>query len=272
MRRSLIQLLVLVLVFYGGLCLAAFLFQERLVYFPSGPPEVTPDAFGLAYEELELETADGVHVAGWWLPAAGEARGALLVCHGNAGNIAHRLLLARSFLDMGLSVLLFDYRGYGASGGRPSEEGTYLDAVAAYEHARARGFAPERIAAYGESLGGAVAIELALRRPLAALVVESAFTSLADVGRVHYPWLPVRWLCRLRYANEQKLAALTARLLVVHSPADELVPFDHARRLVAALPGAELLETRGGHNDGGHLLEPQWRERIERFLLAALGN
>ncbi len=271
MRRSLLQLLALLLLLYGGLCLAAFLFQSRLVYFPGGPPAITPDALGLAYEDVDLETADGVRIAGWWLPA-NEPRGALVLCHGNAGNVGDRLLLARSFVDMGLSVLLFDYRGYGRSDGRPGEEGTYLDAVAAHDHVtRVRGVAPARVAVYGESLGGAVGIELARRREVGALVVESAFTSLTDVGRLHYPWLPVRWLGRIRYASEAKLASLTVPLLVIHSPADELVPFAHALRLAAARPGAELLETAGAHNDGGHLLRAEWRARVERFVTESLG-
>jgi len=175
-----------------------------------------------------------------------------LISHGNAGTVAERLELARAFVAMGRSVLLYDYRGYGRSQGRPSEEGTYLDAEAAFDWLTARGLAPQAIAAYGESLGGAVSIELARRRDPARLIVEATFTSLPDIGARAYPWLPVHLLSRIRYDNIAKAPELTLPVLVLHSPEDELVPFAHAHRLYDALGGERrLVETGGPHNAGG---------------------
>jgi hypothetical protein len=169
-------------------------------------------------------------------------------------------------------VLLFDYRGYGRSTGRPSEAGTYRDAEAAWRHlVETRGVDPERLILHGESLGGAVALELATRRPAAALVLESAFTSLPDLGARLYPVLPVRWLSRIRYDNSARVPGLRMPLLVIHSPADEIVPFADGQALFDAAPGPkEFLATSGGHNDGGFLRQAEWQDRVADFVRRAL--
>lgn len=178
----LLRVLALLVVGYATLCLLVFLLQARLVYFPGPAPRATPSERGLEHRELELATGDGERLHGWFLPREG-ARGAVLVCHGNAGSIEQRIELARAFHELGWAVLLFDYRGYGNSTGKPSEEGTYRDAEAAAEHlTRVEGLAPEQIVLYGESLGAAVALELATRRSCAALIAESTFTSLPDMA------------------------------------------------------------------------------------------
>jgi hypothetical protein len=265
----LLRTLALLLIGYGGLCLLLYVFQARLVFFPGPPPAV--DAAALGFEEVRLATEDGVELHGWFLPAAG-ARGAVLVCHGNAGSIEQRVPVARAFHGLGWAVLLFDYRGYGASAGRPSEQGTYGDAEAAYRNlVEARGFTPERIALYGESLGAAVAVELAREHPVAALVAESAFTSLPDIGAEAYPFFPVRWLARYRYDNLAKVGRLEVPLLLVHSPQDEIVPVQHSRRLLpAAREPKRLLLTEGGHNDGGFLRRAEWVAEVGEFLEEAL--
>lgn len=263
----LLRLLFVLAAGYVVVCLLVFLFQARLVYFPGPAPSVTPAEFGLEHRELELTTSDGERVHAWFLPRP-DARGAVLVSHGNAGNIEMRLELARVYLELGWSVLLYDYRGYGESTGSPSEAGTYLDAEAAYEHlARVEGLAPERIVLHGESLGVAVALELALRRPVAAVIAESAFTSLPDMAAEVYPFLPGRLLARIRYDNLAKVARLGVPLLLIHSPDDEIVPVEHARRLFAAAhEPRELLLTEGGHNGGGFLRRAEWRARVGAFL------
>ncbi len=251
---------------YLLVCFAAWLFQDRLVWYPGPAPTLTPAAIGAPFEELELRARDGATVHAWHVKADAP-RGAVLVCHGNAGNIENRLLLAQAFRAMALDVLLFDYRQYGRSRGVLSEEGTYLDAEATLDHLAARGFGPERTAVFGESMGGAVAVELACRRPVGALVVEDTFTSLADVGASVYPWLPVRWITRAKYASIDKLAGLKTPLLVIHSPDDELVPLGHGERIFAAYPGPKtFLKTGGAHGAGGFLENPAWMEQVRKFL------
>jgi hypothetical protein len=263
----LLRFLVILVIGYAALCLVVYLTQAKLVYFPGPVPRTTPADSGLEFRELELRTRDGVGLHGWFLPAQ-DARGAVLVSHGNAGTIEFRVELARAFVELGWSVLLYDYRGYGKSAGSPDEQGTYRDAEAAYEHlTTALGFAPGRVVLFGESLGGAVTIELARHRPCAAVICESAFTSLPDVGAKAYPFLPVRWIARFRYDGLAKVAELGVPLLLIHSPADEIVPVEHARRLFAAAREPKrLLLTGGGHNDGGFQQRPEWRTEVGSFL------
>jgi uncharacterized protein len=269
-RRRLNWILALV-VFGGAYLLIAFgywFWQDRLVYFPGVPAGAPPPAAGLEVREEWIGTSDGERLHAWLSRPGGETKGAVLVCHGNGGNLAMRLPLAETFGAMGLAVLLFDYRGYGASSGKPSEEGTYLDAEAAHDFlAKATGIPPERITAYGESLGGAVAIELARRRKVGAVIVESAFTSMADIGSSIYPWLPVRLLLRSRYESAAKIGALGVPVLVIHSPEDDLIPFEHGKRLFAAASEPKrFLSTSGRHNDWGFSQRGEWRDQVREFL------
>jgi len=281
LRSLFVSLLKAALVAYLIACVAACAFQSRLIWFPGGPPRTAPSDYGLAHREVELTTGDGVRLHAWRIDAP-EPRGIVVYCHGNAGSIEQRIDAAEALVRLGASVLLFDYRGYGRSAGRPSEEGTYLDAEAAWEAAtREAGFPPERVIAWGESLGGAVAIELARRRTVGGLVTEAAFTSLPDVAAVHYRWLPVRWIARVQYASLDKVPGLRVPWLLLHSPDDEIVPFDHAERLLAAaragrdgVEGAapvELVRTAARHNDGGFLRAPAAAEAIGRLLDRVLG-
>ncbi|MCE9595029.1 MAG: alpha/beta hydrolase [Planctomycetes bacterium] len=252
---------------YLAVCVAAWAFERKLVYFPGPAPTTTPREFGLEYVDAPLTTSDGVALSAWFLPARAP-RVAVLVCHGNAGSIENRIDKARVFVELGASVLLFDYRGYGASAGSPSEEGTYLDAECAFDEL-ARCAPGLAVVAYGESLGGAIAVELARRRPLAGLILDSTFTSLPAVGANAYPWLPVRLLARTRYDSEAKLATLDVPVLVAHSRGDRVVPFEHGRALhAAAKRPVAFVETRGGHNEGGLLLAADSARAVADFLAA----
>jgi uncharacterized protein len=257
--------LVLVLVLgYLAVCALVYALQDRLVWFPGPPPSVDPGMLGLPYEEARITTEEGIALHGWFLLGGPEA---VLVSHGNAGSVAERLPLADAFLGMGRSVLLYDYRGYGRSEGRPDEEGTYRDAVAAFDWLVARGFSPGRITAYGESLGAAVSVELARRRAPGRLILEHAFVSVPEIGAQVYPWLPVRLLSRIQYDSLAAAPELRLPVLIVHSPEDELVPIGNGRKLYEALPGPKrFLETGGGHNDGGFLQREAWHEAVRRFL------
>jgi len=242
-------------------------FERHQMYYPVRDLEATPDLAGMEYEEVETTAADGVRIHGWWIPAAG-GRGAVLFCHGNAGNISHRLESAAVFIRLGFNVLIFDYRGFGRSEGSPDEQGTYLDAEAAYRHLREeKGIAPERIVIFGRSLGGAVAIELARREKAAALIVESTFTSAEEMGKLIYPFLPVGLLIRNKYDSLAKVGELSLPVLVVHSPDDELVPFEQGERLFrAAAEPKEFLAIRGGHGDGFLVTGPAYEAGIDSFL------
>jgi len=261
---------------YGALLLALYLGQAHLLYLPGIPSRelsATPQQIGLAYEDLQFEAEDGVRLHGWYVPADG-ARGTVLFFHGNAGNISHRLDSLRIFHGLGLNVLIFDYRGYGQSEGRPSEEGTRLDAIAAWRQlVDARGESPDRIVLFGRSLGAALAAWLAARERPAALILESAFTSVPDLAAELYWWLPARMLSRLEYATRDYLAGARGPVLVVHSRDDEIIPYSHGRALYeAARPPRAFLELRGDHNTGFLLSEASYVRGLDAFLSAHLAH
>ncbi len=246
--------LLLLLLLYGGLLLFVFLYQERLLFLadlPSRQVETTPAALDLAYEPVTLTTSDRVRLHGWFLPAA-QARGVLLFCHGNAGNISHRLDSLRIFHELGVGILIFDYRGYGRSQGRPTEAGTYRDAEAAWQYlVRERHVEPGRIILFGRSLGAAVAAHLATRHQPGALSMESCFTSVPDMAARLYPLLPVRLLSRFSYNVLDFVPQISSPLLVIHSRNDEIIPFSHGERIFAAArPPKTFLELKGDHNRG----------------------
>ncbi len=213
--------------------------------------DATGRELGRPFEDVSFRAADGAELNGWFYPASTNSeRGgvAIVFCHGNAGNISHRLDASKAMLSTGVAVFLFDYRGYGRSQGKPSEEGTYLDAEAAYDWVAAKGF--KRIVVYGESLGGAVACELALRRPAAALVLQSTFTSIPDIGAKLFPWLPVRRIATIRYDTVAKLPTVTVPVLVMHSRTDRLIPYSHAERNFAAAREPKFFcDLDGEHNN-----------------------
>lgn len=237
-----------------GLCgLFAMLwhFEHSQVYHPDRVVVPTREALGRESEDVWFKAEDGTQLNGWFYPhenSKNPGAVAVLFCHGNAGNISHRVSMCGAMLEAGVSVLVFDYRGYGASAGRPSETGTYQDAQAAYHWLKARGFA--RIVAFGESLGGGVASELAVREPLAGLILQGTFTSIADVGAELFPWLPVRWMSRIKYDTYSRLPRIQVPLLIMHSREDTLIRFHHAERNYTAANQPKLLwELQGDHND-----------------------
>lgn len=261
--------------YFGAVLLGAYLLlvgvvyvaQSALVYFPTHDVYATPDQFGLRYEPIRFETADGLSLHGWYLPGDPE-RETLLFFHGNAGNITHRLDSLLIFSELGLNVLIFDYRGYGQSQGKPGEQGTYLDAEAALNYlAAARGVPQSRLIYFGRSLGGAVAARLASVKPPKLLIVESTFTSVPDLGAELYRFLPVRLLSRLDYPTEKYLKSFNRPVLIVHSRDDEIINFRHAQALYAAAAGPkEFLELRGDHNTGFMLDRTHYVRGLKAFL------
>ena len=271
-----ITLLVVVAVLAAALGLL-WLFQRRLLYFPT-PGPVPPAASVLpGAEDVTFETSDGLRLAGWFVPAppggpadrGGRTRPAVLVCNGNGGDRSMRAPLAAALSRMGLAVLLFDYRGYGGNPGRPTEAGLAADARAALGYLAGRPEVdPERVIYFGESLGAAVALRLATERPPAALVLRSPFASLAEVGRRHYPVLPVSLLLRDRYDSAALAGRLDAPLLVVAGGRDQIVPAGHSRRLFDAAPQPKRLVVLDGadHNDDELLTGPRLLAELRTFL------
>lgn len=254
---------------YCGFVLLLYFSQSRLVYYPETGREIiaTPERIGLPYEEIRLTTSDGVGLNGWFIPAA-QPRGTVLFLYGNAGNISHRLDSVQMFNRLGYSTLIFDYRGYGNSSGTPTEQGTYRDAEAAWRYLTEQRHVPAcRIGLFGESMGGAIAAYLAAREKPAALVIASGFTSVPDLAQHIYPYLPVRWLARIRYDTRAYLRTQAAPVLIAHSPQDEIVPYEHGQALYAAAnPPKQFLELAGGHNDGFIFMREDWVGVLGDFL------
>lgn len=222
-----------------------------LLYFPSRAILQTPADAGLAFESLELATEDGQRLHAWWIPGQPPSSGHLLFCHGNAGNIGDRVLNAALLSAVGFDVLLFDYRGYGQSSGRPDEHGTYHDAHAALVALRQRpGLDPNRIFYLGESLGGAVALHLALASPPHGLILQSTFTSVRQAAREHYWFIP-SVLISDAYPSLRRIAELRAPLLVLHGDRDDIIPLAHGQALLDAAPAPKRLRVFAGlgHND-----------------------
>ncbi len=263
----LLSIIAIAIGLYVALVALAYLFQERLLYFPLRGLSATPATIGLAYETVSIKTEDGVQISGWFIPAE-RARGTLLFFHGNAGNISHRLDSIAVFHRLGLNTLIIDYRGYGQSQGKPSEQGTYLDAAAAWRYlVEERQIPPWEIIIFGRSLGGAVAAWLVHTHPPRALILESTFTSVPDVAAQAYPFLPVRQLGRIQYNTLERLPEIEVPLLIVHSPDDNVIPYSHGQKLFAAAnQPKEFLEIRGGHNDGFIISAQTYEAKFEAFI------
>jgi pimeloyl-ACP methyl ester carboxylesterase len=261
------------------LCVAAWVYlsQRRLLYRPTRTVAATPAEVGLDHEEVELVNGLGTRLHAWWVPCEG-ARFTLLFSHGNGGNISHRLESLRIFHDLGLSVLVYDYSGYGRSRGEPSEAATRSDARAAWDWLARSGIAPESVIVFGRSLGGGVAARLAA--DLAAegvspggVILESTFTSVPDMAARLYPWLPVRLLTRFRYDSAAALAGVRAPALFAHSPEDEVVPYDLGRALYEGYGGPKtFVEMRGGHNGGYLLMGQGYADALAAFLAGLPGR
>jgi fermentation-respiration switch protein FrsA (DUF1100 family) len=259
--------------------LLAYLMRVRLLnallYFPTRELDETPASGGLRYEDLAFRTDDGETLHGWWVPAPhGRALGHVLFFHGNAGNISHRVVDAQLLAAEGFDVLLFDYRGYGRSTGRPDEDGTYRDARAAHGALRSRPTVePSRIFYLGESLGGGVALALALEAPPAGIVLRSAFTGIKAMGRLHYPLVP-GFVVPDAYPSLRRISALRCPLLVLHGERDDLVPIAEGQALFAAAPEPKSLVVLpgAGHNDLLAVAGPRQARAVAEWARAIIAG
>ena len=227
---------------------------------------------GLPLEEVWFQSGDGAKLFGWYVENAATSP-VVLWCHGNAGNIINRLENLREFYRIGLSVFIFDYRGYGRSQGSPSEEGLYRDAVGAYDYlTRTRMIRPERIVVFGRSLGAAVAAEVASQKPAAGLILESSFPSIEAVAKFHYGGLPVHWLLGAEFRLIDRLPQLSLPKLIIHGDQDDIIPLELGRQVFeAAKPPKFFYVIKGAdHNNTYHVGGESYFQRFAEFVQAAI--
>lgn len=272
--KSTIHILLLLLLALAGFALWLRHNESRLIYFPERTLEGNPLQAGLAYQDVWLHSDDGIKLHGWFMPSRQPSGLTLLLLHGNAGNISHRMDKYAVLLGLGVNIFALDYRGYGSSMGEPSEAGLYRDADAAYRYLTGqRGITPQQLILYGESLGSAVAVDLASKQPSGGVILEEAFTSAADVAQQMYPFLPMRWLVRSKFDTLDKIARINAPLLILHSQDDELFPLSYAQQLLAAArPPKQLVVLHGGHNDAFVVSAKLYRATLQRFFAACIAT
>jgi len=254
--------------------------EKRSLFYPSREIEYLPKGSGMDFEDVFFKTPDNLELNGWFVPAK-DAACTVLFCHGNAGNISHRLAKLSFFQALGCNIFIFDYRGYGKSKGAPSEKGLYNDVQGAYNYllsrkdrpsptfegkALSRKIAPGQIIGYGESIGGAVIIDLASKDRLAALIIDSSISNAKDMVKIIYPFLPY-WVLSSRWDSVNKIKSITIPKLIIHSINDEIVPYRLGRRLFESAPQPkEFLQIRGGHNSCFFESEGILKEKIADFL------
>ncbi len=262
-------------IFLAMLVALAFLWwtQRSLMYFPSSAPVASAGQAIAGAQDVQLVTRDGLRLGAWFVPGSGPPpRPTVLIANGNAGDRSDRVPLAAALSRAGYSVLLFDYRGYGGNAGSPTEAGLLDDARAAADHLRDRDDVDHaRIAYLGESLGSGVVTALAVERPPVALVLRSPFTSFAEVGSHHYPWLPVALFIRDRYPIDEQIQRVTAPVLIIAGDADDIVPLRFSRAVYekAAQPKRLVVIDRAGHNSPEFLAGARMMTAIIQFLESA---
>ena len=242
-------------------------FEFHQLYLPHPQELTTPKAYHWPYEDIWLTTSDGKPLHGWWIPSTDTRAPVMLMCHGQGGNISDRLPKVALWRKLGASVFLIDYRGYGRSGGSPSEEGLYKDGDAAYLWVQKR-FQEQRIFIYGTSLGGGVATEMAVRHPTATgLILEDTFTSIEDMARYRYAKLPVDWLVSESFDNQEKIPKITMPVMIFHSKDDEKVPFEMGRALYDAAPKPKyFVQLSGPHDAAYSICSAVYTAALSRFL------
>ena len=255
--------------------IVAMIFENRFIFFPSKFPDgMYEDARSIPrLKECWINTDDGVKIHGWFAQAD-SAICTLVISHGNAGNLSHRIDFIRRLRRSGFNVLMFDYRGYGKSEGAPSEAGVYSDGRAAFDHALdLPGVDPRKIILWGTSLGGAIAVDVALHRHAAGLILESTFSSAKDVARLAYPYLPVQFTLRARFNSIDKIQSIRIPLLQMHGNKDRIVAFELGKKLFrAANEPKEFYTIEGADHNNTYIIGGEaYLERVRSFVLRTLG-
>ncbi len=266
-RRMLFLPVIALVGVYLCICLYLYFFQNRFLFYPTHDIAVTPDQAGLVYSEQFLDLPGGEKIHSWYLPGD-SAKPTVLFLHGNGGNVGHRIEHLQFLFSLGVNTLIIDYRGYGRSSGKPSETNMYADAELAYDWlTQEKGVPVEKLFLFGESIGGAVAVDLASRKKVAGVIVESSFTSLRDIAHHSFPLVPTGLLLRSDFNSIAKLPLVSAPILVTHSPDDDIIPFFFGQRLFeSAKPPKKFVRLFGGHNDRAYLTDPVYIQSFRQFL------
>ena len=267
--QEIIKLIPWLVAVYALICVATYFGNRLFMYFPD-PTRAAPAEAGLdSVKEIEIAVADGVTLIAWYAPAK-EDQPTILYFHGNAANAAHRAPKIETIRENGFGVFYLNNRGYGGSGGSPTEENNVADAIAAYDHLTGLGVPAGRIVAYGESLGSGQAVRLAAERPIAAVVLEAPLTSTVDVARSTYFWLPLGLLITDKYNNERNISSVTAPVLVLHGEQDAVIPVEMGLRVYRAAREPKRIELfpKGAHSD---LFDHAAWEKTRAFLVSPGG-
>lgn len=241
--------------------------QPQMIFYPMPRLEQTPGNWGLDYEDVSFNTEDGVQLHGWYIPHLRSER-VLLFFHGNAGNISHRRESIEIFHRLGLNVLIFDYRGYGQSKGKPSEQGLYQDATAAWRFlTEQKGFAPAQVIIFGRSLGGAIAAKLAAGVQARGLILESTFSSARDFAKQAFKVLARLVVIRYDFNTAEYVEQVEDPVLVLHSPDDEIMPFSLGKKVFeSANQPKQFIHMRGDHNSGFYLSQPEYEQQLASWI------
>jgi pimeloyl-ACP methyl ester carboxylesterase len=261
------SLFIIILSIYILLLILLYFFQSSFVYFPSKKLAYSPAEIGLDFEDVFMVCEDNIQLHGWYIHCK-QKKGIVLFFHGNAGNISYRLDTIAMFTGIGYDVFIFDYRGYGKSQGKPSEEGTYLDALAAWNYLlQQRKVSGEKITIFARSLGAAVGSWLAKEKHVHAVILESSFASIPKMGEKLYPFLPTRLLAKIIYPVHEYVKHIQAPKLFIHSRDDEIIPFAQGyENYQNAIDPKQFLEIYGSHNDGFIQSRNIWVKGIQEFL------
>ena len=283
MKLFLIILISVVLLVYICISLYFFFKQKSMIFFPYSDWEQTPSDIDIYWEEFKIKTPDNELISAWFIPCSSDtnspnslnneansdiATSCIIFSHGNGGNISHRLETIKLIHNLGYNLLIYDYRGYGKSTGEIKTAGTYTDVITVYDFlTKEKGF--EKIVSHGRSLGAAMASKLAKERLCVGLVLESAFTSLGNLAAEDYPYLPIKLLLLHNYKTLHDAKESSCRALVIHSPEDLMIPFNHGQVIANQLGlRAELLEITGDHNDGFLVSGKKYSDALGKFYLS----
>jgi fermentation-respiration switch protein FrsA (DUF1100 family) len=267
---SVILIITVALVFLN---LVIYQQQAGMIFYPTKDVDQSPTDWGMAFEEVDIEAADGIRLHGWFIPRDGANR-VLLFFHGNAGNISHRGDTIHLFHRLGMNVLIIDYRGYGKSQGTPSEAGLYRDARAAWDYlVDEKQYSKQDIIIFGRSLGGAVAADLAMAVKPGGLILESTFSSARDMARQIFS--VITYLLHIRYSFDtvDKLAHINSPVLVLHSREDEIIPHAQGIKVYeAANEPKQFFEMKGDHNYGFIQSQPGYEIKLADWLRGIEGE